>query len=709
MYNDIDNSTNSVGATGNNDLLKSYYGFGNYDPFHKDTSSDIYSIQTNTGLAGEFYVDNNLKFVSADFDPINIDANLQLNKITIKNNEGVSYRFGQSFTNENAYDKVTGNSFFINDAGEQSVLDYLPNTSAWHLTEMVSADHSDTIQIKYKKNGDFPTMALVEKRSYTGSIIGVSKEHRSTVNKTVSSYRIDKIITKEGLVQFDYAFDRQDWGGTVNDPNNPPRLISLTVKTRNGDTIKKIVLDNNDYFNRFASSLLYTQHFNQPIPAHHLKSLKLKGVNFFDKNNTLIDKYGFEYDPTQLPSKNSGSIDFWGYYNGKINNTLLPTTNLTVGFNPDSFSYEKRNTDINFMKAGTLTKVIYPTGGFTEYEYEPNYFLSSKQEQGQELLDKSFSVYALKSAANCYDEINSLITQPQVIKEFTITDTTTGVINFNVYFSDYYATSANAPRVVVKVNGWQKILTHGPTGSNTPYSESFSFPATYGSTVRIEAYINSASEPSMGSPCKSPFISVQGQYQYYGPVTSQTMVPKQAGGLRVKTISSYDNNSSLVLKKSYEYGSKKVGANNIGVGKLLANPYEIENYYISYQLQPMPGSNGCVVQHIETTWLHANPLVEMGKNNGSPVYYDQVTEYTEALNDNTKKLGKTEYLYSSQGVDVLISADYYRRYNTLIFPFWKKNNLTKKNDYKFENNQYLPVYSEEYSYSDLVSNKIRTL
>ncbi|GAE65910.1 hypothetical protein H3Z85_16450 [Chryseobacterium indologenes] len=708
LFNDIDNSSGPVGITGNNDLLKSYYGYLNYMSNHKDTSSDMYTISTNVGISGEFYIDNNLKFVSAEFDPINIDANLQLNKIAIKNNKGVLYRFGQSFTNEDAFDKINSYSVSIDESGMDNTLYYLPYTSAWYLTEIISADRSDTIQIKYKKNGNFSTMSLVEKRAYTGTVIGVPEEHKNTFNKMVSSYRIDKIITKDGLVQFDYAFDRQDWAGTANDPSNPPRLIGLTIKTKNEKIIKKIVLDNNDYFNRFGSSLLYTQHLDQPIPAHHLKSLKLNGVQFMDKNNTLIDKYGFEYNQTQLPSKNSGSIDFWGYYNGKNNNTLLPTTNLTVGFTPDSFSYQKRDTDINFMKAGTLTKVIYPTGGFTNYEYEPNYFLSSKQEQGQQLLNKSYSVYALKSNAKCSEDVNSLVTQPQITKEFTITDTTTGPISFNVYFSDYYG-GPTPPKVIVKVDGWQKILTHGPTGSNTSHSESFSFPVNYGSVVRIEAYINSATEPSMGSPCKSPFINVEAKYQYYGQVLPETIVPKQAGGLRVKAISSYDNNSSLVLRKSYEYGSKKIGANNIGIGKILANPYELENYYSNYQLKPVPGSNGCVTDHVETTWLFANPLVEMGTNNGNPVYYDQVNEYIESINGNIKNLGKTEYFYSSQGIDVLTSADYFRRYNTLIFPFWKKSNLTKKVEYKLENNQYNPVYSEEYIYNDLIVSKIRTL
>ena len=60
------------------------------------------------------------------------------------------------------------------------------------------------------------------------------------------------------------------------------------------------------------------------------------------------------------------SQDLLGYYNGKTNYSQLPNTegasyNITRG---------DRSFDFNSAKKGILTKVTYPTKGYTQIEYE---------------------------------------------------------------------------------------------------------------------------------------------------------------------------------------------------------------------------------------------------------------------------------------------------------------------------------------------------
>ena len=90
----------------------------------------------------------------------------------------------------------------------------------------------------------------------------------------------------------------------------------------------------------------------------------------------------FEYDilPTQyLPIPSTCAVDFWGFYNGKLSNDpvagsiplLIPQS--TVDANGDeTFTSNIRNSNFNFAKIGMLKKVIYPTGGYSEFEYEPH-------------------------------------------------------------------------------------------------------------------------------------------------------------------------------------------------------------------------------------------------------------------------------------------------------------------------------------------------
>lgn len=78
--------------------------------------------------------------------------------------------------------------------------------------------------------------------------------------------------------------------------------------------------------------------------------------------------YVFTYDETNpLPERLSFSQDEWGYYNGKSNGSLIPPA-ISQGkpYGAD------RSADFQYMKSGTLTKLQYPTGGYTMFTYEPH-------------------------------------------------------------------------------------------------------------------------------------------------------------------------------------------------------------------------------------------------------------------------------------------------------------------------------------------------
>ena len=100
--------------------------------------------------------------------------------------------------------------------------------------------------------------------------------------------------------------------------------------------------------------------------------------------------YIFNYNTTQFPSKDSRARDYWGYYNGVLTNTSnFPNVyrfnygNLPVDRNWDGGSYEdhftgnNRSSRLQYAKAGILEKIIYPTGGYSEFEYELNSFTNA--------------------------------------------------------------------------------------------------------------------------------------------------------------------------------------------------------------------------------------------------------------------------------------------------------------------------------------------
>jgi len=104
---------------------------------------------------------------------------------------------------------------------------------------------------------------------------------------------------------------------------------------------------------------------------------RLKLTEFYEVgfNNTQKPSYLFSYNDQALPEVGSMSKDYKGYYNGKNNSSLMPRTARSLLQRLDSQYYDAladRYFDEQSLKAGVLTSIEYPTGGKTEFDYEPN-------------------------------------------------------------------------------------------------------------------------------------------------------------------------------------------------------------------------------------------------------------------------------------------------------------------------------------------------
>lgn len=100
----------------------------------------------------------------------------------------------------------------------------------------------------------------------------------------------------------------------------------------------------------------------------HMTGLSVYGGLSQNHNGCLADeKYTFGYyNYASLPADcSTTAIDHWGYYNGK---------NYTANQYGGSAFYANRNPDIQKMKYGALTSIVYPTGGEAVIDYEPHDF-----------------------------------------------------------------------------------------------------------------------------------------------------------------------------------------------------------------------------------------------------------------------------------------------------------------------------------------------
>lgn len=330
-----------------------------------DTEADVFSYSF-PGKSGGFYLrqggQSPYLFPEA---PIRITHQGSLQFFDITDENGTRYRFGQNSQSVAAND-------YTNAQGGNHI-------TAWHLMEVVSADSDDVISISYQSIGTALTSDIAHNltvvddcfSSAPGSLpcpplnhldITVSEPYSSTAQMAV-----DEISFETGKVKFVRSSSAR------TDIANTFALDRIEVYRKEGNEfvlVKSFKMLNNDYFGGGGSRL------------------KLNGIEIFDGSGTFINKYQFSYHTNTFSwdhANTSLKRDWFGFYNGRPNTNLIP--NQTIQYNPTSGSAPQsltigganREPDTTFLKEAVLKRITFPTGGYTEFDFEPHQY----QESGQ--------------------------------------------------------------------------------------------------------------------------------------------------------------------------------------------------------------------------------------------------------------------------------------------------------------------------------------
>ena len=135
--------------------------------------------------------------------------------------------------------------------------------------------------------------------------------------------------------------------------------------------------------------------------------IKSYSLTYADSNCTLLtevdggegNRYSFEYNtkygtnPFSSLSRGRHSQDWWGYYNDKTNVSLTPKIQVKTypfitnedGPYKSEIGDADRSVDSTAMQALIMTKVTWPTGGTSSFEYEPHRFSPTKMETDGEI------------------------------------------------------------------------------------------------------------------------------------------------------------------------------------------------------------------------------------------------------------------------------------------------------------------------------------
>lgn len=313
---------------------------------NRDHNPDLFSYNF-LGFSGKYVRNIDGTIVKDRQDPL-----LIFDQSSIDDINGNRYTFDELETSKNYH-------YTVSDISDIVSVDWEPQTTGWLLTEIVTKNNK-AINFEYKEvelSYNHPNLSHTIELSKS-CVTHPENKHITKYTTTTTYYdysiQLIKKISTDGVeINFNYTTD------TSLAPEFQEKLTSIVINDLITGDRKKFNLVHSIY------------------PGD--SRLRLDGIYEVDISDNPLPGYSFIYEAGSLPAKNSTAQDFFGYYNGKGGFTLVHNSVTAQNIFNDKGEKENfiakagdRSLGENFLKRGILKKMFYPTGGNTEFTYEPN-------------------------------------------------------------------------------------------------------------------------------------------------------------------------------------------------------------------------------------------------------------------------------------------------------------------------------------------------
>ncbi|MDN3588035.1 DUF5977 domain-containing protein [Pedobacter aquatilis] len=306
-----------------------------------DTEFDVYTFQSGSKSGKFVYSSDGLDVHFFPFSTVKVQrTNSFPNQITDDNGDNYFYDF------------VETEAFSKNGASFGSQI-----TTAAYLTKMSSA-YGDEINLSYLRFGKEVSQQIESKTLFDNSVPAGSVPNTITQTDNLVTdlklTRVSQIDFKNGKLVFEFL--------NANDQIRFIRLYNHSNQLLKSFEFIYSFLDNSNYVHSINSNPSY------PNKGYNYK---LDAIKITDANGTEVQRYAFEYNPSE--NFYVQSRDMWGFRNGSLQTNLMPDYNTDYnGGTLNVGNGANRNPNPVYAKMGTLKKITYPTGGSTEFFYEGN-------------------------------------------------------------------------------------------------------------------------------------------------------------------------------------------------------------------------------------------------------------------------------------------------------------------------------------------------
>ncbi|CAH0129596.1 hypothetical protein SRABI27_00001 [Pedobacter sp. Bi27] len=537
-----------------------------------DLEPDIFYYNF-AGKSGKFVMDagagHNAHCIN--YKNLKIEHNNSLSSFTITDDDGSIYLF---------------------DALESSTSDGNTFTSAWYLSKITTS--AGEIVFTYSSVNEFSSGVQKSEVDYTN----LSPAYQA--NKEASSSASSIEIEGKVLQQIDAFGQKVKFYTSKNRLDIPLSSVLdyITVEDYNGVITKKFTFGHS-YFGDVNS-----------MRSNKSDDVRLKLDNFNEistVDGAVLKSHLFEYySPEAVPAIDSKSQDYWGYYNGVQNSTLLVKVD-PLDYAPADKIIPGGNRDSNPSRAmtGVLKSITYPTGGSSTFVYEGN-DCGFADVGGENKIPHGVSAIAVKSSA---------VNIPIAKATFSL------ITNQKLYFNVNGKYTGPAP-----VENGPSVFINliNSDGSKTVKLSRYMVNNNTTEYINLDAgdYELISSVDGTGQT-----MSAQMNYITYGEPFKKIPI----GGLRIKQIINLDPVTGLKSSENFSYVMKDDPDRSSGV--------------VMSNLRFVDFDHGYIVR----TSYSSNYL---GTTQGSNVGYKMVTSYTTSVDVSALSFGKKESYYTTAPVNL---------------------------------------------------------
>lgn len=566
-----------------------------------DSEQDWFSYNVN-GISGKFYLDADLNVVSVGGN----DEKIVLERTNITSNYGQILRF--TITDSRGYQYIFGgdlNYIEGNMLRRDCFIGPKPTfQSAWFLKEIISPKNT-RVSFEYLAYTIDNVTSVVHSRSYGKSCQGdMMSGYKVTIGdciySTLSSTRaLSKITFGNYSLAFTYNDIRLDGGGLKLD----------NIKLLDNTNILKSI-------NCFYEEVLSTAPIGEPSlkTSNKLKyRYFLKELRFNNADNIADSKYLFDYYALdQLPPRFSYSRDRFGYFNGSANYSpfsneiknageyILDIFNQTGGI---GFATASDNVNENVVHYGQLSKITYPTGGYTDISYEAN-----KTQYTSSIKEPIYHLMPAQVDCGENEAVNTF--------RFISDGESTKIVSNARYFEYPNMPCTNSPDQLHDL----QMLTVTDLVSNTII---LSMTRKVNETIQTSFQAIKGREYEVRYKLTTKFNSLYGTLQFwYNLYESTRTYDYYADGTRLRSLTNISGNGKQEQRKFYYTPLSNIG----GAVTTLHAPFPPRYYEMSKIQIPCGGATYPIMVETDFLRVTSSNINQLYNFRGAKTFYSTITE-----------------------------------------------------------------------------------